>query len=319
VLFDQYRPRGFLNEPTWTHNDYLNTLIDYGVVGFALWLGAGLVLGLTGWAAVKRARRDTLSIGDLFALAKWKFGLFLGLLAYAFHLAVDFHTKIPALAFWAAVVSALLVRDEPAWRRQVKSLPACVATIVLGTIVWTLGFRLAAPHYQAESLRFEARRSIDRYASTGQGNLGEIAATAQSALTRAVRLDPANGQAWADLAYVTVQSWHAGKGSLVTLGRFAELAADEALERCAVDAEFWMRKAVALDIQRGRPETEDCYRRAIALAPHSRTVWYHYAYYLRAFPLRREEALKAVDICLALDPSYGPANMLRQRLTATAN
>jgi tetratricopeptide (TPR) repeat protein len=116
-----------------------------------------------------------------------------------------------------------------------------------------------------------------------------------------------------------VQSWHAGKGSLVTLGRFAELAADEALARCPVDAEFWLRRAIALDIQRGRPETEDCYRRATELAPNSRTAWYHYAYFLRAFPARRREAVDALDTCLALDPSYGPANILRQRMTATAN
>jgi tetratricopeptide (TPR) repeat protein len=319
VLFEQYRPRGFLNDPEWTHNDYLNTLIDYGVIGFALWLGAGLTLGLAGWVAVKRARREAVSTGGLFSLAKWKLGLFLGLLAYAFHIGVDFHTKIPALAFLAAVAMALLIRDEVAWYRQVRILPAWLASFSLGMAVWGLGLRVAIPHYQAESLRFDARRGIDRYASTAQGNLGEIAATAQNSLTQAVRLDPANGRAWADLAYATVQSWHAGKGSLVTLGRFAELAADEAIACCALDAEFWVRKAVALEIQRGRPEAEDCYRRAIELAPHSRTVWYHYAYYLRAFPLRKQEALTAVDTCLTLDPSYGPANILRQRLTTTAN
>jgi Flp pilus assembly protein TadD len=83
-----------------------------------------------------------------------------------------------------------------------------------------------------------------------------------------------------------------------------------------VDAEFWVRRAVALDIQRGRSETESCYRRALELAPHSASWWYHYAYHLQAFPQRRTEARVALETCLALDPSHGPANILRQQLNA---
>ncbi|MDQ5980273.1 MAG: hypothetical protein QG602_3249 [Verrucomicrobiota bacterium] len=315
VLFDQYRPRGFLNEPDWTHNDHLNTLIDYGLAGFALWMGAGLALGWAGWTAVRRARRETFTTDNLFALAKWKLGLWLGLVAYAVHLSVDFHTKIPALAFAAAMVAALLVRDEPAWWRPVRRVPAWLLVGGLMLAVVALAWRVASPLYRAEAIRVEARRQIERYALTGEGNLAEIAPAAKSALTRAVRMDPGNGQAWADLSYATVQSWRAGKGDLVSLGRFAELAAEEALNRCPVDAEFWVRKAVALDIQRGRSETESCYRRALELAPNAPAWWYHYAYHLQAFPSRKAEAVKALETCLALDPSHGPANILRQQLT----
>lgn len=316
VLFDQYRPRGFLNEPDWTHNDYLNTLSDYGLVGFALWFVAGTVLFAAGWAAVRRARREVTSTENIFALAKWKLGLLLGLVAYAVHLGVDFHTKIPALAFAAAMVAALLLRDERAWQRPVRALPAWMACVGLVVTVLGLGWRLASPLYRAEGIRAEARRSIERYAKKGEGNLPEIAATARRALTRAVRIDPGNGQAWSDLAYVTVQAWQGGRSELVSLGRFAELAADEALKRCAVDAEFWVRKAVALDVQRGRSETESCYRRALELAPHSPTWWYYYAYHLQVFPARRADAMTALDTCLALDPSHGAANTLRQQLIA---
>lgn len=317
VLFDQYRPKGFRNEPDWTHNDHLNTLIDYGLAGFALWLGAGLTLGWAGWMAVRRARRETVSTDNLFALAKWKLGLLLGLLAYGFHLGVDFHTKIPALAYAAAVVAAVLLRDEPGWWKSVRPMPAWACSVALIVAVGALAWCMAAPLYRAEAIREEARRKIERYAITGEGNLTEIAPAAKSALTRAVRIDPSNGQAWADLSYATAQSWRAGKGDLVSLGRFAELAAEEAIKRCPVDAEFWVRKAVALDIQRGRAETESCYRRALELAPNSASWWYHYAYHLQAFPARRAEAMAAVETCLSLDPSHGPANILRQQLTTT--
>lgn len=316
VLFDQYRPRGFLNEPDWTHNDYLNTLSDYGLVGFALWFGAGVVLFLAGWATVRRARREVISTENVFALAKWKLGLLLGLLAYAVHLGVDFHTKIPALAFAAAIVAALLVRDEPAWRRSVRTGPGWMIGVGVAVVALGTGWRIAAPLYRAEALRAEARRSIERYARKGDGNLPEIATAARRTLTKAVRMDPRNGQAWSDLAYVTVQTWQGARSELVSIGRFAELAADEALKLCPVNAEYWVRKAVALDAQRGRPETESCYKRALELAPHSPTWWYHYAYHLQAFPVRKGEALTAVDTCLALDPSHAAANTLRQQLIA---
>ena len=78
----------------------------------------------------------------------------------------------------------------------------------------------------------------------------------------------------------------------------------EALKQCAINAEFWVRKGVALDVQRGRPEAEDCFRRAVELAPKSAPTWYAYAYHLQAFPNRRDEVRKALDTCLALDPYY---------------
>lgn len=314
VLFEQYRPEGFFGDPKWTHNDYLNTLGDYGLVGIALWFGAGVALFWGGWTAVRRARREVTSTENVFAQAKWKLGLLLGLLAYAIHLGVDFHTKIPALAFAAAIIAALLVRDEPAWQRPVKAPVAWIISLGVTVVALRLGWRLSTPLYRAEALRFDARELIDYYAITGKGNLAQIASAAKKSLTRAVRIDPRNGQAWADLAYVTVQSWHAGKTDIVTLGRFAELAADEALRLCPLDAEFWVRKAVALDVQRGRPETEFCYLRAIELAPRSPTVWHDYAHHLHAFPDRRQDALRALDACLALDPYYPPANTLRQQL-----
>jgi O-antigen ligase len=313
VLFDQHRPAGFLNAPDWTHNDYLNTLCDYGVVGLALWLGAGLTVFVAGWAGVKRLRANRVA-GNWFGSWRWKLGLLLGLLAFAVHLAVDFHTKIPALGFAAAVIAGLLLRDEMAWWRPVSGAAAVVTGLILAGLSPGLGWRVAAPLYRAEGLRFAARREIDRYAATGRGELNQIIPKAKAAFTRAVRIDPANGQAWSDLAYATVQTWHVSKGDLVALGRFAELAADEALARCELNAEFWVRKGVALDVQQGRPEAEACFRRAVELAPNNAVWWLYYARHLQIFPSRQSDALRAVETCLALDRSYPGAETLRQQL-----
>jgi O-antigen ligase len=314
VLFDQYRPRGFRDEPDWTHNDYLNTLSDYGVVGFILAMGAaGIVLWL-GAGAIRRARTESSSAG-FFQHWRWRAGLFLGLTAFLLHLGVDFHTKIPALSFIVALIAALLVRDEPALIRLVPRRAAWL--LAVGLVVGVAAsWKFSNPLYRAEALRDGARRSIDRLARTGQGDIGRILPRARAELIRAVRLDPDNGQAWSDLAYATVQTWHARGGDLVTLGRFAELAADEALKRAPVVAEFWVRKAVALDIQKGRPETESCYRRALELAPNAAPWWLYYAHHLQAFPNRRDDALEAVETCLTLDRGYPQAEALRQQLTS---
>jgi len=89
VLFERYRPEGYRDEPHYAHNDYLNTLSDYGAVGFSLFFGGLSCRDV----AVARSRanetdpRDNLPVGGA-----------IGLLAFALSLGVDFHLKLPALA-----------------------------------------------------------------------------------------------------------------------------------------------------------------------------------------------------------------------------
>ena len=367
VLFDQYRPRGFTNEPNWAHNDYLNTLSDYGVAGFALWLAAGAGLLGLGWRAVRRAQptgaagvdlfpvglipRSLLPLGrpagristarspwlqraagwsagdpahgfemprsslrgSLLGSGPWALGLFVGLLAFALHLGVDFHTKLPALAFAAAIAAALLLRAEPELHQPLRLATARVLGLgLVGLSVLVAGW-IAAPLYPAEAMRYVSRRAIDKNATTGLGDLQQIVPRALASFELAVKTDASNGQAWSDLSYATVQSWHVAKSDLAVLGRRAELHADQALARCAINAEFWVRKGVALDMQARRQDGETCFRRALELSPNSGAWWYYYAYHLRVFPERKTEALQAIETCLSLDPSLTVGIALRQQ------
>jgi tetratricopeptide (TPR) repeat protein len=316
VLFDQYRPRGFTDEPIWAHNDYLNTLSDYGLVGFAWWLLAALGLLALGWRAVQKARRGEVSAGAFFSHWPARLGLFLGLVAFALHLAVDFHTKIPALAMASALVLALLLRDEAWLVRPLR--PALTRRLGLALALGSLGIatQLAVPLYQAEAHRYSARRLIDQYAATGRGEQRLILTRALASFSTAVKIDPAHGQAWADLSYATAQSWHLKAGDLVTLGRRAEQQADRALALAPLMAEFWVRKGVALDMQARPAEGEICFKQALQLAPQSRAWWYYYAYHLSEWPERKAEALRAVEMGLSLDPSFPTAVLLRQQLVA---
>lgn len=313
VVFDQYRPANFLNEPHWTHNDYLNSLSDYGAVGFFLWAGAGVALMGLGWRAVRQARRAGTPAEGLGQGWRWKFGLFLGLVAYGLHLFVDFHTKIPALAYAAAVVDALLLRHESA---VATTRPWTVRALGIfgaaGALLVAVG--IASPLYRSEALRYGARVAMDKHAATGEGELKVFVPRAIKNLERAAAIYPRNGQAWSDYAQAVMLSWHASGGDLFALGMVGERALDRAIALCPVNAEFWVRKGVAQDMQGRRAEAGKSFEHALALAPRSPTWWYCYADHLSVIPGERPRALAAVQTCLELDPSLSMAVALRQRL-----
>jgi cytochrome c-type biogenesis protein CcmH/NrfG len=238
------------------------------------------------------------------------------LLAFAFHLAVDFHTKLPALAFAAAVVGAWLLRDEPGLRRTVSVPVARSGGLVLTVACLLVAVFIADPLYRGEAVRYAARKAIDRQAATGERDSHQIMPAALARLEQAVRINPRNGQAWSDLAYATTQSWHVDKGDLVALGRQAEPWARHALALCPLMAEFWIRQGVALDMQARHAEGEISFKQALKLAPNTAGWWYYHAYHLSVFPSRKEEALQAVQTCLTLDPSNRAALTLQQQLIA---
>src|SRR5688500_5174494 len=103
VLFETHRPARFLDEPKWAHNEYLNTLSDYGLIGIILLSAAVMVVV----RQTKSERRPEKAVPSASGVISRREGLAFGVLAFALQLFVDFHLKIPALAMAFAVVSAL--------------------------------------------------------------------------------------------------------------------------------------------------------------------------------------------------------------------
>lgn len=313
ILFDQVRPLGYRQEPHWTHNDYLNTLSDYGAVGFALWAGAGVTLLWLAWRRVHELRRANTAGLPALDSARGRFGLWLGLGAYCVHLSVDFHTKIPALAWMFAWMLALALRDTRsraaglAWRAIVAA--ALIASVAAAA--WKSDAAL-----RAEAGRADARRKIDRIA-LGKESLPDVVPWALLDLQKAVGLDPANAQAWGDYSYAVALSWHVTRVNARATGQRAEEAARRALALCPDIAEFWVHLGVALDMQGGTADAEQAFRRALALAPHTAEWHYYYAYHLAAIPERRDDALRSTQTCLDLDPTNPQAEALLARLKAS--
>ncbi len=314
TLFERHRPKGFIDDPQWAHNDYLNTLSDYGLIGFGLFFGVVASVAWRSWRQAgandrrSRAGRDAFAVGG---------GLGVGLLAFAIHLGVDFHWKIPALALAFATCAALAVppispapsaivtRPRRRWARG-AAWAGMVATVLV--VVGVVRMQ------QAEALRNEARQAIDRQF---HGRTGPDAAglrEAMGALERAVALDPANAQAWSDLAFVRALQTFAESGRGPAWGEAAEIAARRAIAASGVVPEFWIRLGVALDLRGQTDAARAAFERARDLAPQHSHVWYYYACHLSRDTKQREAALRAVAICLSLDPGNTEGEALRAKL-----
>jgi O-antigen ligase len=106
--FGRYRAEIVQASPDRVHNDYLNTLADWGVAGSALIAGA-LALLVAGafrtWLYVRRSENSLDQRSSKLALV---LGASIGIIAILAHSLVDFNMHVPANAIVAATLMALL-------------------------------------------------------------------------------------------------------------------------------------------------------------------------------------------------------------------
>jgi O-antigen ligase len=305
VLFEAYRPEGFRDEPVYAHCDYLNTLADYGAVGFVLFFGP---VAFVGWRSA-RARG--------LAAAAWT-----GLLAFWLHLLVDFHLKIPALSMICATIAALVVqetwpgKEESSGEGRLRSRLALAGAWCAAATVLVFTIFCAVPKYRAEKFRFFARESIDDMAKSGVevSTKGPALESALGGFNRAIGLDPMDAQAWSDRAYLDSLLAHVHPDQIRELGAAAFSDADRAVQICPVYAEFWIRRGTGLDMQGRWFEGGNNFVRALQIAPLRADIWYYEAYHLSLKRTEYGPAMEDANFCLRLDPGFLLAQALRQRL-----
>ena len=149
--FRQYRPAIIQLQPDRAHNDYLNLLVDWGLVGGVIVL-TGIVAFATGlaktWRHVRRSENDFGS-GQSNRFAFY-LGASAGLLALAVHSVVDFNLHVPANAITGVVLLALLTSHlrfatETYWvnlrspSRIFTTTVLAVGLIYFGAQEWRLG------------------------------------------------------------------------------------------------------------------------------------------------------------------------------------
>jgi hypothetical protein len=301
ILFEAFRPIGFRDEPFYAHCDYLNTLCDYGIVGFVLLFGPAAVVA---WKC-----RGARGIDG---------AVLTGLLAFSLHLLVDFHMKIPALAIVFSSLAAFVTGDtwipksdatKPSLYHRVLMIRFALPILVLACI-W------AAPRYHAEEIRRAARERIDVMAKVGKDVSRERDALSgiRDSISRAVALDPQNAQAWSDKAYAETLWGLVEPAQVHELGIEADKDASAAIALSPIVAEFWVRKGSGLDMEGKWFDGGNCFAEALQLAPCRADIWYYQAYHYSLHPVERGPALEAVNLSLRLDPGFLLAQSLRQRL-----
>ncbi|OHE85136.1 MAG: hypothetical protein A3G75_14880 [Verrucomicrobia bacterium RIFCSPLOWO2_12_FULL_64_8] len=316
VRFEKYRPERFWDRPRWAHNDYLNTLSDYGILGLLLSFGLAVVVA---WrmrfhlgSNLAASEGDQRKAARLRAL---RGGLLVGCLAFALQLVVDFNLKIPALAQTVAIAAALVAGTLP-WSRS-WSISQGLARTIFGTAavaVIAVTVLWVTPVVRAEAHRHEARRLLDQLQRLSPADqAGEVRwREIHRRLRLAVSLDSRNAQAWSDLADAIIQRARMRPGQARELGVSAAQAAARALAQSEIVPEFWLMQGIALGLLDRSDEAETSFKRALELAPRRHDLWYYYAYHLSFRD--HDAARRALVTCLRLDPWNEQAIALQKHL-----
>ena len=147
--FRQFRPAEVQLRPGWAHNDYLNALAEWGVVGTALVASAWVLLGLGVFKTWPFVRGTPKGLGEERSSNKFAFvlGASVGLVAILVHSAVDFNMHIPANAILAIALMALLSSHLRfaterywvtlnAWGKGFASIVVLAGVVYLGQQGW---------------------------------------------------------------------------------------------------------------------------------------------------------------------------------------
>jgi O-antigen ligase len=258
--FRQFRPESVQMRPERVHNDYLNTLTDWGVAGAALVASAWILLYVgvfKSWKYVQRTANDL--AGKKSNRSAFVLGAAVGLLAILLHSFVDFNMHIPANAILAVTLMALLsshVRfgSDRYWikRRWYVGLPV---TILILAGIACLGYqgqrRLAELRWldQAEQKTKQSQEYIDL-------------------LERAYAVEPNNPETvYAIGEAYRVQSWQ-GEDHYKTLAQTAMQWLEKAMRLNRFDAYSQLRYGMCLDFLGRRQESEPYYAKAEKLDPN---------------------------------------------------
>ncbi|MGO8926223.1 MAG: O-antigen ligase family protein [Limisphaerales bacterium] len=254
--FRQVRPVQVQLRPAWAHNDYLNTLAEWGLVGIGIVASAWVLLGLgvlKTWPCVRGKPRG---LGEERNSNKFAFvlGASLGLAAILVHSVVDFNMHIPANAILAITLMALLsshlrfaadrywVTVRP-WGKGVASVVVLAGLVYLGQQGWhhaeeSVWLRRAAGEsafspaqaaclknaFAAEPMNAETAYAIgDAYrvqSSEGGKNYRELAEQAREWFGRSIKLNPWRGDGY--LRYGWCLDW---LGRTAESGKYFERAA----------------------------------------------------------------------------------------------
>ncbi len=176
-LFAKHRHRQFQMRAVRVHNDYLNTLVDWGLIGFLIVAGAFVAFFIGSVQVWKHVRRDADDFGakssnrSAFALAA-----IVGTVCLLVHSFVEFNFHIPAnamLVFTLMAVVLSLGRSMEAARNFTTNVYGKVAlTLISGLVMYWLAAESVVKY--REGWRFTASNDKSLIASAEMQLLHEM-------------------------------------------------------------------------------------------------------------------------------------------------
>jgi O-antigen ligase len=159
----QFRAEVTNKDPVYAHNDYLQLLAEYGIIGVAFFLIFFVAHLYNGWRNFLRLgpRRVAVSTRLFSNALALQIGALAAVAAYVVHSIVDFNLHIPANALLFAFVFALLA--NPGTAREEKTIVTASVVVwrllapALGVLVLIQCWRLLPAEYFTERARTALR------------------------------------------------------------------------------------------------------------------------------------------------------------------
>jgi O-antigen ligase/cytochrome c-type biogenesis protein CcmH/NrfG len=287
----QLRSPAFQLDPLFAHNDYLQLLAEYGVLGFAGLLlffyahissGVGVV-----YQAVERSRNDGETQSNSLALT---IGALSGMAAIGAHSMLDFNLHNPANTLLMAFVFGVLANpggeQQPAASEERRGFDA------LRLLLPALGIAVAAlalPKFPAEFFGEKARMLLSTVEFMKSA---EVAKRAADYAREGLFYDPRNPELHSFLG-LTQAALARLSGDPTERERYFKesiAAYQNALALAPQDRAIMLRLASSLDALKRFDESEPFYQRALELDPNSADVhWARGAHYQARGDLQRAE------------------------------
>lgn len=262
--FPAYRPVDIQLRPVKAHNDYLNTLVDWGVAGAGIVASAWLLLYwgvFRCWRAVRGAQDDfSRKKSNKFALLV---GAALGLFAILVHSVADFNMQLPAIAILAVTYMALL---SSLWRFATERYWVRANVLIKGLAMIVL---FAGAVY----LGWQGTRRAREYAwlrkADALANLPAYKTVRAELLEKAYAIDPMNFETTYDIAETyRARSWQ-GDDDYVDLAKKAIEWYRRGMKLDPYDAMNYLGCGLCLDWMGRTQESATFYNQANALDPNN--------------------------------------------------
>ncbi len=322
LKFEKYRPEKWNKNARYTHNDYLNTLSDSGIIGLILVVLPAFIIFIKGFLKWKSLPFLAIPKGEhkrKTPLSKFFLGgTLLALLGFAIHLFFDFHLKIPTLVFLVAIYLAIVVKfisnrnlslpTFSKWKGVYVSL-----FIILSVTLAYFGLK----HFYGTFYYVKGKENMDKMFGDYdimRENPDFVKNTAEF-LTLATYWDAENADAWADLGFTIFNKhWYDPKNRV----KYAAAALANFENALSINNEYWEYWAyhgiASSLIEEFKEDARHSYEMAIKFGPNNANAWYYYAHYLSKNQDTKKESIDAVEKVLRLDPDHKSALNLMSKL-----